>query len=265
MKCREVLSRLERLAPAEYACDWDNPGFLVGRKEKEIQRVLVALDVTDAVVEQAENCQADLIISHHPLIFRPLRRLTDEDAQGRRLIRLIQNDISCFAMHTNFDIAPGCMAELAAKRLGLRKWSPLEVTGNCELGPVGVGAVGDLDKPLEFSVLAEYVQRQFELPFVTIYGMEQVKDPIARIAVSPGSGESMIAHALSQKAQVLITGDIGHHSGIDAAAEHMAIIDAGHYGLEHIFIPFVVSYLEGIGDISVVQAKSDFPVQLIMR
>ena len=129
MRCRELLKRLEELAPAEYACDWDNPGFLAGRADKEIHKVFVALDATDEAVDQAIEEKADLLLTHHPLIFKALKKVNDEDFVSRRILRMIQADLCYVAMHTNFDSAPGCMADLAAERLGLLAEAPLEVTG----------------------------------------------------------------------------------------------------------------------------------------
>ena len=168
-------------------------------------------------------------------------------------------------MHTNFDAAPGCMADLAAKRLGIRDGYPLEVTGEVSGVPVGIGKTGALTEPVTLDTLAELVKQAFDLPFVLAYGSDAVREPVSRIAVSPGAGGSMIRYALEQKAQVLITGDIGHHDAIDAAAQGMAIIDAGHYGLEHIFIPFMAEYVARVseGAIEAIQAEPDFPALVL--
>lgn len=265
MKCRELLERLEVLAPGEYACEWDNPGFLAGRADKEIRKVMVALDATDEAVEQAIEEKADLLLTHHPLIFKALKRVNDQDFVSRRILRMIQADLCYVAMHTNFDSAPGCMADLAAERLGLLPEGPLEITGEKDGMAFGIGKVGRLEKAMTVKALAELVKERFGLPFVTVYGMEQIKGPVSRAAVSPGAGGSMIAHGLARRAEVLITGDIGHHSGIDAAAQGMAVIDAGHYGLEHIFMPFMKEYLEKLpgAGLLVVMEEKRMPVQVI--
>ena len=265
MRCRELLKRLEELAPAEYACDWDNPGFLAGRADKEIHKVFVALDATDEAVDQAIEEKADLLLTHHPLIFKALKKVNDEDFVSRRILRMIQADLCYVAMHTNFDSAPGCMADLAAERLGLLAEAPLEVTGEKDGMLFGIGKVGCLWKAMTVKELAGLVKERFGLPFVTVYGMEQIKGPVSRAAVSPGAGGSMIAHGLAKGAEVLITGDIGHHSGIDAAAQGMAVIDAGHYGLEHIFMSFMKEYLEKLpgADLQVIMEEKRRPVQVI--
>lgn len=265
LQCREIIAKLDALAPRTLACDWDNPGLLAGRSGKEIHRVLVALDATDAVVELAKTEQVDMLITHHPLIFKPLRAVNDENFISRCVVSLLQADIAYFAMHTNFDIAPGCMADLAAVRLDLVPEGPLEVTAEMDGSAVGIGKIGMLPEPMRVAELAALVKKQFSLPFVTVYGADRVAEPVQRIAVSPGAGGSMLAHGLAARVPVLVTGDVGHHDGIDAAENHMAVIDAGHYGLEHIFIPFVREYLEGVfpGELEVLEAPLSFPSYMV--
>lgn len=264
MLCLKLIEKLDELAPRELACDWDNPGLLAGCRDKDIKKVLIALDATDRVIEQAICEKADLLLTHHPLIFRALKQVSDENFISRRILKLLQADISYFAMHTNFDAAPGCMADLAAERLGILSGEPLEVIGEQDEKAVGIGKIGVLKEAVSIADLAKQVKQAFDLPFVLVYGGETVKTPVRRVAVSPGAGGSMIGHALKKQAEVLITGDIGHHDAIDAAAQKMAIIDAGHYGLEHIFIPFMADYVTRISDgtIEVVLAEPDFPARI---
>lgn len=266
MLCRKIIEKLEQLAPASYACSWDNSGLLVGSQNRDVKKILVALDATDEIIETAVKENVDLLITHHPLIFHPLKKIHDENFIGRRVLTLAKHDICCFAMHTNFDIAPGCMADLAAAYFDMEAEGPLEVTAEAEGIPIGIGKVGTLKEAVSVEQLARQVKERFALPFVSIYGIEQMDEKVSRIAVSPGSGGSMIAHALEKKAQVLITGDIGHHEGIDAAARKLAVIDAGHYGLEHIFISFMKTWLEQeIGtDVQVISANVIFPVKIVV-
>jgi len=243
MRCDNIIKKLERLAPVSYACEWDNPGLLAGRREKEVEKVFLALDATDEVIDQAVKRGTDLLITHHPLIFKPMKKINDDDFIGRRVLKLIQNDISYYAMHTNFDIAPGCMADLAAERLKLGDRSVLEPSVEHEGEVYGVGKTGRLPWKMSLEELGAYVKGAFQLPFVTVYGLRELTGPIERVAVSPGAGGSMVKHGIKAGAQVLITGDIGHHDGIDAVANGMAVIDAGHYGLEHLFMDFMEEYL----------------------
>lgn len=266
MKCSEIIEQLEKLAPMALACDWDNPGLLAGSGEKEVNKVLLALDATDEVVNQAVLGGFDMLITHHPLIFKPLKRINDNDFIGRRLLKLIGSGISYYAMHTNFDAAPGCMADLAAERLRLFDCRVLEVCGETKDGVYGIGRVGMLEEEMPLQELAGVVKTAFGLPFVTVYGMEAFKNKVQKLAVSPGSGAGVISCALKAGAQVLVTGDIGHHAGIDAVADGMAVIDAGHYGLEHIFMDFVKQYIETeiSGELEVVSQGVVFPAAVLV-
>lgn len=245
MKCREIIEILETLAPHRCACEWDNPGLLAGRQEKEIKKILLTIDVDDRAVETAVCENVDMIISHHPLIFKPVKHVTDEDFIGNRLIRLIQSDISYYAMHTNFDSAPGCMADIVAERLGIVFGAPLEELGEENGVPYGIGKIGVLHAPMNGRALAKQIKETFGLPYVTVYGSELwEEEPVKIAATCPGSGGSTICEALSKGAQVLVTGDISHHEGIDAEAQGLMIVDAGHYGLEHVFMEYMEKYLK---------------------
>ena len=265
IRCQSFLEKMEQWAPLSYAEDWDNPGLQVGDRQKQIQKVMIALTPGEAAVDAAITAKVDLLLTHHPLIFRALKQVNDTDFISRRIVTLLQADISYFAMHTNFDAAPGCMADLAAKRLEIQDSQPLEITGEVNGIPVGIGKAGRLAEPVSLDTLAEQVKQVFELPFVLVYGEKAVGEKVSRVAVSPGAGGSMIRYALQQKAEVLVTGDIGHHDAIDAAAQGMAVIDAGHYGLEHIFVPFMAEYVARVSDgtIEVIQAEPDFPARVL--
>ena len=117
MVCKELGLQIEKKYPVDAALSWDNVGLLVGCTRQEVKRIFVALDLTDDVVETAIEEQVDLIVTHHPMLFSPQKKITDETVVGRRLIRLIQNHIGCYAAHTNYDVLG--MAELAGKQLGL--------------------------------------------------------------------------------------------------------------------------------------------------
>lgn len=265
MRCSEITDRLGALAPESCACEWDNPGLLAGRHDKEVKRIYIALDATDQVVEQAISRGADMLLTHHPLIFKAIKQVNDQDFITRRLIRLIQADISYYAMHTNFDAAPGCMADLAAARLGLKDCAPLELMGEMNGQPYGIGKVGVFNQPMELEMLAERVKEKFGLPFVLIYGQNRVPDPVSRVAVCPGAGGSVTEAALKAGAQVLVTGDISHHQGIDCVARGMAIIDGGHYGLEHIFVDYMAGFLgKELGDgVELIRALPEWPAVIL--
>lgn len=240
MNLKDVIRILEEQAPESIACDWDNVGLLAGRTDKEVKKIYIALDASDEAVEAAAAAEADLLLTHHPLIFKGIKRIVSEDFIGRRLIKLIRNDIAYYAMHTNFDVRG--MADLSAAMIGLEEPEVLDVTGVFGEKQEGIGRVGRLMNPMTAEECAEFVKAVFSLNQINVFG-----DPdriLTRAAISPGSGKSEIEHAIAKKADVLITGDIDHHDGIDAAARGLCVMDAGHYGLEHIFVRYMKEYLE---------------------
>lgn len=239
MLCKELTEKIEEVYPVSYACEWDNVGLLVGRANKEVKSVYLALDVTEEVIREAVRVKADLLITHHPLIFKGLKKISDQDFIGNRVVQLLQHDISYYAMHTNYDVLR--MADLAANRLGLQSIEVLEQTEPKEPGK-GIGKSGQFASAMTVRECCELVKERFALSNIKVFG--DLDRKIQRVAVCPGSGKSVIGEAIRKKAEVLITGDIDHHSGIDAEAQGLTIMDAGHYGMEHIFIEDMRKFLE---------------------
>ena len=260
MECKKVIEILEKQSPKSYACDWDNVGLLVGREDKEIQKIYIALDATDEAIEEAIANGADMLLTHHPMIFKGMKRVTQEDFIGRRIIRLIQNDISYYAMHTNFDVMG--MADLAADYLGISDTRVLEITSVSETGEEGIGRYGSLKKEMTVRECCEEVKQAFSLENVKVFG--DLERKVKTAAISPGSGRSVISNALQAGVDVLITGDIDHHEGIDAVAQKLTVIDAGHYGVEHIFIPYMEQYLKReTKELEIAVQPLTFPFQII--
>lgn len=256
MRCQDILEKIEARYPRKYACDWDNVGLLAGSREREVDTVYIALDATAQVVDAAAECGAQLLLTHHPMIFGGLKAVTTDDYVGERLIRLIRNDIAYYAMHTNYDVMG--MAELAAELLKLRNTEVLEEVLDGE----GIGRVGQLPCLMTVRECAEQIKKQFQLPNVKIFGDPDKK--VERAAICPGSGKSEAKPALAMGAEVYITGDIDHHTGIDMADCGMAIIDAGHYGIEHIYIADMERFLkENFPELRVYTAPVKQPFQVL--
>lgn len=239
MRCEEIINRLEELSPVKFAEDWDNVGLLVGRREKDVENIYIALDATDDVIDRAVTLGADMIITHHPLIFTPIKSVIADDPLGRRIIRLIKHDISLYSMHTNFDVMG--MADAAADELKLKKCNVLSVTYEDDISKEGFGRVGKLPSVMTLEECADYVKEQFKLEHVVVYG--DTDNMVETAAILPGSGKSMASDVIKAGADVYITGDIGHHDGIDLVACGVSVIDAGHFGVEKLFIPYMKEYL----------------------
>ena len=239
MRCGDIIEHLEQLSPVSYAESWDNVGLLAGRREREVRSIFVALDATDEIVDEAVRREADMLLTHHPLIFKGIQKVSDDDFIGRRIVRLLRYDISYYAMHTNFDVMG--MADAAADEMKLEHRDVLDVTFEDDISREGIGRIGDLPEKMTLMECAQYIKECFHIGNVRMYGEPGRK--IKKVAICPGSGKSFIDNAVARKVDVLITGDIDHHSGIDALAQGLPIIDASHYGLEKIFIPYMRDFL----------------------
>ena len=236
MKLKDIIGTLNDLAPIHYSESWDNPGLLIGDEEKDVSRVYIALDATSDVIEAAHEKGAELILTHHPLIFHPVRRVAADNYVGRRVMRIISYDMALFAMHTDFDVT--CMASEAAARLDLIETKVLEPTLSEDFG---LGTMGYLKEDLSLRELTEKTKEAFNLDNAVVYG--KLEDTIVKVALLPGSGSSGIDAACLEGCDVLITGDIGHHDGIDALEKGIDIIDAGHYGMEKLFAESLQDYI----------------------
>ena len=256
MKCKEVMETLEKIAPSYLAEKWDNVGLLAGREDKEIKKILLALDPSTQVVEEAIRENVDLLITHHPLIFSGIKSVTRENFIGKRIYDLIRNDICYYAMHTNFDVMG--MADAVADQLELDKCRVLEVTYQDEIAVEGIGRIGELSRTMSLEEFAAYLKEKCNLPGIRIYG-----DPsllIDTVALVPGSGKDFIGEAIRQKVDVYVTGDLGHHHGLDAMERQLALIDAGHYGLEKVFSTYMFEVLKReFPNISVKRAFEESP------
>lgn len=232
MQCREIMRIIEEVYPQKAALDFDNVGLLVGRVDKDVHRIYLALDATDEVIQDAIEKKADMIITHHPLIFSPVKKITNENFLTKRILTLIQHDIAYYAMHTNYDVLG--MSYLAGNYFELKNSEILMPTMELGEKKAGIGIVGELSSEMSLQDCCHLVKEKLNLNTVRVFG--DFHATVHRFAISPGSGKSCISPAIAKGADVLVTGDIGHHEGIDAVAQGIAIIDAGHYGTEHIFI-----------------------------
>ncbi len=239
MLLSELMAQVEEFCPRSFAMGWDNPGLQAGRSDKEVECVYLAVDATSDVIEDAIRQHADLIVTHHPLLFSGIKNVTDQDFIGRRIVRLLTQDMALYAMHTNFDVMG--MAAEAAEQLRLLNPDVLDVTYEDAISHEGLGRIGELPEHMTLQECAQYVKECFDIPQVRVYGDPEA--PVVMTAILPGSGKDDIDLAISKGADVMITGDITHHVGLDAIEKGIAVIDAGHYGVEKMFVPYMKDYL----------------------
>lgn len=240
MVLSEIMKQLDEFCPRSFAVDWDNPGLQCGRTDREVKTAYLAVDATTPVIEDAIRNEADLILTHHPLLFHGIKHVSDEDFVGKRIEQMLENHIALFSMHTNFDVM--AMGAEAADRLHLVNPDVLEVTYEDSISHEGLGRIGELPEHMTLQELAAGVKDVFHIPHVRYWGDPDT--PIVMTAILPGSGKDEIDLALEKGADVLITGDITHHVGLDALEKGIALIDAGHYGIEKLFVPYMRDYLQ---------------------
>ena len=203
---------------------------------------------------------ADMILTHHPMIFTNIRKINNHTFTGRKILTLIRKGISYYAMHTNYDVLG--MARLSADYLQLKDASVLSVTEERDGKEEGFGRVGMLPKRMTLRECALFVKEAYKLNDVKVYGPLDME--VERAAVCTGAGKSMIEEALKNHAQVYVTGDIDHHTGIDTVAQGMALIDAGHYGTEYIFMEAMKEELvKALPDMEVSCAKVKSPYTIL--
>ena len=235
----EIESALFALAPRELAMDWDNVGLLLGDPAAEVSRVLLALDVTDAVAAEAGEKGCQLIVSHHPLMNvrwhqREMQTLRPDTRLGRLLTALVKSDIAVISLHTDLDAAPGGVNDALAAALGLEDPGPLPGDGS---GICRVGTLGTVMAPADF---AAFVGRRLCAGNVRWCG----ERPVRRVAVGGGACGDYIPQVLAAGCDTFVTADLGYHQFLDAAADGLNLLDAGHFPTENGVLPVLEGYLK---------------------
>lgn len=234
-KVREIENALFELAPKSLAQSWDNVGLLVGDGKREVHRVLVSLDVTEEVAEEAGKSGADLIVAHHPVMncaWSPVQSLREDDLQGRLLRRLVRENISVICMHTNLDAAQGGVNDALAQRLGLEELDPLE-EGNFP-------KMGVLPAEMPLSDFLALVRKRLRPN-----GIRYVKNrrAVRRVAVGGGACGEFFRLAAARGCDAYITADVKYNQFLDAEALGLSLIDAGHFPTEDVVCPVMERFL----------------------
>ena len=232
MKAYELTSWLEKKYPSDAAEDWDNVGLLAGDDTNEISHVFLALDLTEETLAEAIEDGADMIITHHPMIFSGIKKINNHSFTGRKILTLIQKGLwyhaSSYSLHSDLPY-PAHHNWYASHNKQF-----LSVTEEREGEVQGFGRVGKLPREMTLREYAQLVKESLKLNDVKVYG--NLDSMVKCAAVCTGSGKSMIKDVIKAGADVYVTGDIDHHTGIDTVAQGLALIDAGHYGTEYIFM-----------------------------
>ncbi len=235
----EIIKIFESLYPKDLAYNWDNVGLQIGTLNKDIDKILLSLDLTLEVVDEAIKNGTELIIVHHPLIFSALKSINTNTYKGKVIERLIKSDIALYVAHTNFDVSNYGMNTILAKMLNLKNQEILELTTEDE----GLGKVGET-KPLMMSEYIDIVKSVFNVKNARFIG--DINKVVNKVAITGGSGSSTIYSASKANVDLLITGDISYHQAHDALAINLNVLDIGH-NIEKFFVHELKTILENKG------------------
>lgn len=236
------IALLDHLYPPAHAQDWDAPGLQVGDPTQSVSGVYITLDITEAVILDAVAQGCDLIIAHHPLLFRPLTRLSPATASGRLALLAAQLGVSIYAAHTNFDARPDTTSATALTALGITEVTPLADTGDDR----ALGLIGALAQPTPLMAVFTTIRDTMPSPLARLCA-KQPNTLVQHIASVGGSGASLMGAAISAGADLLITGDVSHHDALDALTQGLAIIDAGHHPTEYPAMALVARHVQREG------------------
>ena len=226
MKIRKVIDALERFAPLPLQESYDNAGLQVGLTETEISGALLCLDVTEAVVDEAISRGCNLIVAHHPLIFRKLAHISDGSYVERAVIKAIKNDVVIVAMHTNLDNALDGVNFKMAEKMGLADLQPLQEP---EVDGKWSGVVGTLPAPMSAEDFVKMLKERFGV--ASVRANELLRRPVSRVALCCGAGSFMLGDALRAGADAFVTGEMGYHEFF-GHEQQLQICVIGHYESE---------------------------------
>ncbi len=241
---QKVISYLESIAPTNYQDSYDNVGLLLGNPTTKVKGILVTLDVTEEVLAEAVAKGCNLIISHHPLIFKPLKKI-GQDHVSRAIVYAIQNQLALYTLHTNLDYVMGGVNTALAQRLGLhqlRFLKPLPAPSQeaSTTLPRGAGMIGMLQHPLSQATFLSYLQEKLELPIFRY--APSASNTIQKVAITGGVGISLLPDALAAEVDAFVTADIKYHQFFDSD-QQLLLVDIGHYESEIYTKGLLATYL----------------------
>lgn len=239
MKCQTVMDMLERLAPKKMAEDWDNPGLLAGSPQQEVHKVMTCLDVSIPVVEAAIKESVDMIVAHHPMIFKGVRHLRTDLYDGKMFQMLLSHNIAVYAAHTNLDIAEGGVNDVLAQAVGLEKIESFVIT-DAEKG-FSLGRIGYLPQAKSLDEFVMDVKKGLHISHVRI--VRGSNKPVRKVALCSGAGAEFVSKAAFKGADVYLTGDVKYHEAQGAVQQGINLIDAGHFGTEFPVVQVLADYL----------------------
>lgn len=238
MRLHGVAELIERLAPAALAADWDNPGWQIRLEDAELRAVLVALDAVPAAVDEAATTGANLLVTHHPLFFRPPRSLDAQGLAGATAIAAVRAGVSIVALHTNLDAAPGGTSWALAEALGLEAGVTLEPRAD---GASGYGVLAHANRPLRLRDWSRLVSERLGGPPLAVSGSPDAEHQV--LALMGGSGASLIERARAAGATLMVTADVRYHEAQQARAAGLSLLVLDHFASERPVLERVAGFL----------------------
>lgn len=257
MLLQEIIDIIESVAPRRQQEAWDNSGLQVGDLSREIHSVLLAVDVSEAVVAEAIKEGCDMILSHHPLLFHGLKHLTGATPQERCVAEAIRHDIAIYSSHTSMDKALRGVSGRMAEQLGLQEIRIL--VPSPEDARVGLGVIGNLPKPIHWSGWLKHVQQVFGADYVRY--TEPVKSTVSRVALCGGAGAEFIPDAIAAGADTYLSADMKYHD-MQAAAGQIMAVDIDHWVSEHFTRDIFAELLQGKVDVRISQVDAS-PIHVL--
>jgi dinuclear metal center YbgI/SA1388 family protein len=250
---RDITKKIEEFAPRFLMEDYDNLGLMVGDEMKEVKKVLLSLDGTNEVVKEAIAIKADLIITHHPLIFKRPRNIIKGDLLGDKVIALIKKDIALYSCHTNLDSTKGGINETIVKMLGFDSQQIIEPNESRNYKDAGIGRIVKLEKEILLSDIVALVKKNLNIKNMRIVkGANKIK----MLAIINGSGQDLFYKAKNLGADCIITGDTTYHFASDFKEMGISIIDAGHFSTEYLVFLKTLEFLkEEFKDVEFIASK----------
>lgn len=243
MQIQDVTRFLEQFAPPELAEPWDNVGLLLGDPKATLERVMTCLTLSPDVASEAIREGVELIVTHHPILFRPIQRLTTDTVEGAMLLRLAKAGTAVYSPHTALDSAAGGINARLCSRLGLKRVQPLRPMAVTERDPdgtpIGSGRWGVLEQPVEFPSFVARIRAEFRLPALDVV---PTSTAVSKVAVACGSAAEYLSDALRNGCNLLITGEARFHSALEARSLGIGLVLLGHYASER----FAVEELAGV-------------------
>ncbi|EOR26166.1 hypothetical protein A500_08873 [Clostridium sartagoforme AAU1] len=261
-KIKDIIRIMEEFAPKTLKEDFDNVGLMVGDRNKEVKKILLALDCTLDVIKEAKEKSVDLIITHHPLIFRKPSSITTDTLIGKKIIELIKNDISLYSSHTNLDSAENGLNETIVNLLGYSTNELIEVNKMARNDNEGLGRIVRLEDFIKLEDLIEDIKEKLNVKSLKVVkGCEKVKN----IAIINGSGSDFFEKAYKKGADCIITGDTTYHYASDYKELGVSIIDTGHFSSEWIvFLQVINKLTDKLQDIEIlISTKSEDPYTFV--